>query len=302
MSLLRDKILGPANHLLCRTHEHIIDTATHMVIAHDLAEYKRLFPIKAQKEVGESNFIGEGPYQEFELPSVPENVADALDGRDPALALKCAIDAGWRDPNDLTDLVFFARHPELPRGSLDATNPNFKKLSAEWSSILANEVWKSIQAASENTDLAVSGSEVADHDHFFWGRDGKRFKQLVEDCAKQVDLNPGLLGTIMMAETRDPYSYLSSNKVSSYYIGTDDFYEGRAEIAKRVPAYAKVGWDKNQKPEVHPNDAQQPRNVQSICFDSGRDAALAIAVYVKFGEVRCAKLRKNSAKILTRSR
>ena len=166
--------------------------------------------------------------------------------------------------------------------------PNFKLLSSEWSGILDREVWKAIEASATNTDLAVSGAQVADHHRrFFQGKTGKKLKKLVEDAAKEVDLNPGLLGTIMMAETRRPQSYLSSEKVSSYHIGVDDFYEGRAAIQARVPAYAKVKWDKKQTPLEHLNDAKTNRRlVKTILFDSGPDAVLATAVYLKFREVR----------------
>jgi outer membrane protein OmpA-like peptidoglycan-associated protein len=41
--IVRGKIPGaPANHVLCGTHGHIIDTTTRMVIAHNLEEYKKL--------------------------------------------------------------------------------------------------------------------------------------------------------------------------------------------------------------------------------------------------------------------
>jgi hypothetical protein len=42
--IVRGKVTGPKNHALCETHEHIIDTDSKMVIAHDLEEYKKLFP------------------------------------------------------------------------------------------------------------------------------------------------------------------------------------------------------------------------------------------------------------------
>jgi len=38
------QVPGPANHVLCRPHEHILDTTARTVIAHDLNEYRRLFP------------------------------------------------------------------------------------------------------------------------------------------------------------------------------------------------------------------------------------------------------------------
>jgi outer membrane protein OmpA-like peptidoglycan-associated protein len=41
--IVRGKVPGPANHALCRSHDHILDTSTKMVIAHDLDEYGRRF-------------------------------------------------------------------------------------------------------------------------------------------------------------------------------------------------------------------------------------------------------------------
>jgi hypothetical protein len=230
---------------------------------------------------------------EFDIPSPPSPaITDALSKKDWTLALKLAIQEGWRDENDLTNLIFFARHLELPKEKLDPKDPKYKQLSDEWAKIQNIEVWKAIQVFAKNSDLVVSGKEVTDHHRqFFRGKIGKRLKKLVEDAAREVDLNPGLLGTIMMAETRSPLSYLSNEKVSSYLIGTDDFYEGRFAIKNRVPAYAKVKWDKSQTPSEHFNDAKQnPRKIKTILFDSGPDAVLATAVYVKFYEVRLREL------------
>jgi V8-like Glu-specific endopeptidase len=229
----------------------------------------------------------------FDPFSPPQNIVTALNGKDWARALSLAIQLGIRDENDLTNLIFFAKHQDLPHTKLDSKNPKYKELSAEWLQILNNEVWAAIQAASENTSLVVSGSEVADLDRFYWGSEGKRLKQLVENAAKDAGLNPGLLGAIIMAETRRPQSYLTSGKVSSYHVGTDDFYEARAAIAARVKAYAKVHWDKTQTPQAHLNDATTPREVKTIFFDSGPDALLATAVYMKFREVRLREIAKD---------
>jgi phosphatidylserine/phosphatidylglycerophosphate/cardiolipin synthase-like enzyme/V8-like Glu-specific endopeptidase len=250
-------------------------------------------------EESESQVLDEQPLEErFDPTAVPKDVANALGKQDWVLALKLAIQEGWRNENDLTNLVFFARHPELPKEPLKRDDPNFKQLSAEWAKILDKEVWKAIETSSENADLVVSGKEVTDHHRsFFRGKSGDRLKKLVEDAAKDVDLNPGLLGTIMMAETRRPASYLSSEKVSSYHIGCDDFYEARAAIKARVPAYAKVKWDTKQKPVEHLNDARKnPRLVKTILFDSGSDAALATAIYVKFREVRLREIAAEMGK------
>jgi hypothetical protein len=37
------KVPGPANHVLCGTHGHILDASAGMIIAHDLEEYKKQF-------------------------------------------------------------------------------------------------------------------------------------------------------------------------------------------------------------------------------------------------------------------
>ena len=173
--------------------------------------------------------------------------------------------AGWRDENDLTNLIFFARHPELPTVPLKPADPNFKRLSAEWTKILDKEVWKAIKVSAENTDLVVSGEEVTDHHRsFFRGQSGKRLKKLVEDAAREVDLNPGLLGTIMMAETRRPLSYFSSEKVSSYHIGCDDFFEGRSPPSRqgflRMPRSNGTGSKRRSCTLMMPRSTQVGQN------------------------------------------
>ena len=87
---------------------------------------------------------GEGPELEFDTTATPPGVADALARQDWRQALKLAIDAGWRDPNALTDLIFFARHPELASAKLDPSASNYKKLSEEWSNLLDQDVWTAI--------------------------------------------------------------------------------------------------------------------------------------------------------------
>ena len=78
---------------------------------------------------------------------IPEDVADALGKKDWPLALKLAIQAGWRDENELTNLIFFARHPELPPGELNPKDPKFKQLKNERTKIRNSEVWKAIQVS-----------------------------------------------------------------------------------------------------------------------------------------------------------
>ena len=70
----------------------------------------------------------------------------------------------------------------------------------------------------------------------------------------------------------------------------------RGVLAKNVPAYAQIRWDKKQKPEAHLNDAKtNPREVQSIWFDPGADALLATAVYLKYAAICFTKMQRSWA-------
>lgn len=215
---------------------------------------------------------------------VTERITEALDRKDWPVALQVAIKEGWRDENKLTNLVFFARHPDLGGRPLKPKDPEDAKLIEQWVKVHDNEVWPAIRKAAKNDTLAVDGALAADGQTKFWGKSGKRFKTLVERAAKQVDINPGLLASTLLAEEPDRRHYLTNEKVSSYRIGVDDFYKERERIRRRVPAYRKIGWDERQTPVVHLNDARKPREVATIFFDSGPDALLASAVYLKYGE------------------
>ena len=212
-----------------------------------------------------------------------------LEAHDWRGALRAAIAAGERDETKLTNLLFFAHHPQLdPNRELDPkASKEDAKLAKEWSAISKREVWPAIEEAATNSVLAVHGAQIASWLVHFRGKAGERFKQLVEAAARKVDLNPGLLAAALLAETGTTADYLTASKVGSYRTGVDDFYAMRGVLAKNVPAYAQIRWDKKQKPEAHLNDAKtNPREVQSIWFDSGADALLATAVYLKYAEIR----------------
>jgi phosphatidylserine/phosphatidylglycerophosphate/cardiolipin synthase-like enzyme len=236
----------------------------------------------------------DGPLQDledagFEDDTPAAQIEEALARSDWNAALQLAIQAGERDESKLTNLLFFARHKELERDrKLDTkTNKADQKLAQEWTRIRDREVWAAIEKSAKNAALAVDGKDVASEHRLFWGTGGKQFKQLVEWAAQEVDLDPGLLATALIAETGGIASYLTKSKVSTYLIGVDDFFAMRHVLAQNVPAYSKIGWDKKQKPSVHLNDAQtNPREVQTIWFNSGRNGLLATAVYLKYSEIR----------------
>lgn len=220
------------------------------------------------------------------LTNLSKGIADAVRNKEWPLALKVAIEEGWRDHNKLTSLLFYARHPELEGRLLDPDDPQDRGLRREWINIRDDEVWPAIQRAAKNADLVVSGNDVTQWDQKFWDKSGKEFKSLVEWAAKEVDINPGLLAATLLAEESERKIYLTKARVSSYHVGVDDFYERRGKLKEKVPAYTKVGWNKKQKPEVHLNDAKNNRReVKTIRFDSGRDGLLASAVYLKYGEI-----------------
>ncbi|MEV0386032.1 amidase domain-containing protein [Nonomuraea sp. NPDC050643] len=224
--------------------------------------------------------------QEFETGGgvVTPQISEALNRRDWAAALRVAIEQGWRDDAALTNLVFFAQHPELGGKALDARAPGDAKLAQEWVRIRDHEVWAAVQTSARNASLAVSEELVADGHRQFWGKAGRRFKDLIVSAARDVDLDPGLLAASLLAE-RGRALYLTSEKVRSYGVGADDFYDLRSALEAAVPAYRHVGWDKRQTPEEHLNDADKPRMIKTIKLDSGPDALLASAVCLKYGEI-----------------
>jgi V8-like Glu-specific endopeptidase len=235
--------------------------------------------------------VFEQPSEErFDPTAVPQDVAEARDRKDWPLTMKRAIDAAIRDENDLTNLIFFAKHPELPTGPLDPKHPKFKPLSDEWTRIRNADVRPAIYKASEDTSLKVSGSYVAERDPMFSGETGKKFKDLVEWAAKEVDINPGLLSAVLLAEWDRRSLYLGTGEVRSFVSGTDDFYAQRRQLAAAVPAFANVHFDESKKIT---NINEHGRSVTTVPFKSGKDAALATAVYLKYAEV---KLRKAAEK------
>ena len=64
--------------------------------------------------------------------SLFQRIQNALASGQWYVALGLAVMSGNRDANKLTNIIFFARHPELKGRKLSPTQPNFKQLSREW--------------------------------------------------------------------------------------------------------------------------------------------------------------------------
>ena len=228
----------------------------------------------------------------FDPASVPPDVsaALALAKPDEALAVARAIAAGWHSENELTNLVFFARHKELTPGPLDKKAKNFPQLADEWNNILATKVRLAIQKATRDPVLVVDGTYVSERDREFEGATGKTFKDLVEWAATEVGMNPGLLAAIALAEWDKRALYLGTGEVPSFQSGSDDFFASRATLARNVPAFSKVKFNAKQ---LFKDINEQQRLVTTVLFKSGKDALLGTAVYAKNGEL---KVRKGAAR------
>lgn len=70
--------------------------------------------------------------QEFNIAEFPAAVLSLLRRGLESTAVKLAITFGFRDENELTNLLFFVRHPERWGRKLQKGEPNFKALSQEW--------------------------------------------------------------------------------------------------------------------------------------------------------------------------
>ena len=59
------------------------------------------------------------PELEHDTPQLPQAISDAVERKDWPRVLELALQVGWHDENQLTNLLFFGRHPELDRRPLD---------------------------------------------------------------------------------------------------------------------------------------------------------------------------------------
>lgn len=228
---------------------------------------------------------------EYDTPPMTQAISDAVDQKDWPRVLELAMQVGWHDENQLTNLLFFSRHTELDRRKLEPKkNKEDRKLAQEWSQILVKEVRPAIQKAAEDSNLEVSGRFVAERDPQLSGEKGEKFKEVVARAAKDVDMDPGFLAAVLLAEVGSASPYLSPGEVSSFFTGADDFFEQRAQLRANVPAFAQVNFDERKKTT---NINEHGRQVTTIPYKTGRDAALATAVYLKHGEI---KLRRAAQK------
>ena len=227
---------------------------------------------------------------EYDTPPLTQPISDAIDQKNWPRVLELAMQVGWFDENRLTNLLFFNRHPELDRRPLKPqASKQDQELAREWNQILIKEVRPAIQTAAEDSNLAVRGRFVAERDPQLSGEQGEKFKEVVAWAANEAGLDPGFLAAVLLAEVGSAAPYLSRDQVSSFFIGTDDFFNERTQLQKFVPAFAKIHFG-----DRFTNINEHRREVTSVLFTTGRDAALATGVYLKYGEIKLRKaMQKN---------
>ena len=85
---------------------------------------------------------------EFNFTAFPSAVLEVLRKGLESVAVRLAATFGYRDENKLTNLIFFARHPERNGRKIQRDEPNSKRLGAEWLDIRNNLVRPILAGAS----------------------------------------------------------------------------------------------------------------------------------------------------------
>lgn len=107
----------------CNCHQTRADSGTSEFGAYNLTP-----EVLAQDE-------GEAFEYEFNLADFPQSVLTMLRTGLESAGLKLAVTFGFRNETQLTNLVFFARHPERFGRGITAGEPNYSGLVREWISI-----------------------------------------------------------------------------------------------------------------------------------------------------------------------
>jgi peptidoglycan hydrolase-like protein with peptidoglycan-binding domain len=85
---------------------------------------------------------------EFSLSQFPQSVLSVLKQGLVLPAVKLAIAFGYRNENQLTDLLFNARHPERSGRAITKGEPGYQKLVSEWISILDSIIRPALRSAA----------------------------------------------------------------------------------------------------------------------------------------------------------
>jgi len=87
-----------------------------------------------------------------------DKIRDALVRGNEPLAVRLAILAGRKDKTDLTNMVFFARHPDRQGKRIETHEPNFQRLSQEWREIRDRIVSPALSQATQPSVIPSTGT------------------------------------------------------------------------------------------------------------------------------------------------
>lgn len=119
-------------------------------------------------------------------------------------------------------------------------------------------------------------------DRRFQGSRGARFMSLVEAAAAEAGINPGLLAVNALTENSSMSVWLSSGPVDTPESGVDDWDGLASRIESRVPGPPDISTAPTG--EVFRNE--QDRDIPILAFANGRDALRAMALTLRYAEVR----------------
>jgi N-acetylmuramoyl-L-alanine amidase-like protein/putative peptidoglycan binding protein/D-alanyl-D-alanine carboxypeptidase-like protein len=89
--------------------------------------------------------------EEFDFSQLPQSIFKALSGGLEGPAIKLAIALGYRNENELTDMVFHARHPGRFGAVITRGEPGYNELIGEWLSIRNSIVRPALSGAKPAT-------------------------------------------------------------------------------------------------------------------------------------------------------
>jgi Transglycosylase SLT domain len=119
-------------------------------------------------------------------------------------ALISGISAGMRNVNELTNRVFFARHPERKVGPLKRGEPQFEQLSQEWIQI-RDRVVRPVLANFSTPATVPSSTPTAPVQHRGVNKNTidriNRYNPLIDSIATKYRIDPNIIRGIMAAES-----------------------------------------------------------------------------------------------------
>jgi hypothetical protein len=119
-------------------------------------------------------------------------------------------------------------------------------------------------------------------DQHFSGKNGARFRNLVETVAAEAGVSPGLLAVNALSERTTASKWLTADPVQTQESGVDDWDSLAGDIRSKLPGAPDIAV--SDTGEVFENE--QGRDIPIVEFANGRDALRAMAWTLRYAEVR----------------